>query len=97
MLSASILGTHLDAPADVIDNPDCPTVLVSWEGLGERGDLHLPFGLGPGFLSVDGFTGGTLQTAILPGEREATSELPSPGSCTQGPAEDGPAQYLVPV
>lgn len=68
-LSASMLGTHLDAPADVIDNPDCPTVLVPWEGLGESGDLHLPFGLGTGFLPVDGFTGGTLQTAILPGER----------------------------
>lgn len=69
MLCASMLGTHLDAPADVIHNPDCPTVLVSREGLGESGDLHLPFGLGTRFLSIDGFTGGTLQTAILPGER----------------------------
>lgn len=69
VLSASTLGTHLDAPADVIHNPDCPTVLVSWQGLRESGDLHLPFGLGTGFLSVDGFTGGTLQTAILPGDR----------------------------
>lgn len=69
VLSASMLGTHLDAPADVIHNPDCPTVFVSWQGLGESGDLHLAFGLGAGFLSIDGFTGGTLQTAILPGER----------------------------
>lgn len=69
VLCASMLGTHLDAPADVIHNPDCPTVLVSREGLGESGDLHLPFGLGTRFLSIDGFTGGTLQTAILPGER----------------------------
>lgn len=69
VLSASMLGTHLDAPADVIHNPDCPTVLVSWQGLGESGDLHLPFGLGTSFFSVDGFTGGALQTAILPGER----------------------------
>lgn len=97
LLSASRLGAHLDAPADVIHNPDCPTVLVSWQRLGKSGDLHLPFGLGARLLSVDGFTGGTLQAAILPGDTKGPSELQSPGSCTQGPGEDGPAQYLVPV
>lgn len=29
--------------------------------------------------------------------REATSELHGPATCTQGPGEDEPAQYLVPV
>lgn len=79
-----MLGTHLDAPADVIHNPDCPTVLVSRQGLGESGDLHLPFGLGASFLSVDGFTGGTLQTAIL-----ARGEKPHQSCPAQPPAHRG--------
>lgn len=94
---ASTLCTHLDASADVIHDLDCPAVLVAREGLGESGDLHLPFGLNTGFLSIDGFTRGALQTPILWGERSRHqgSTAKSPGH--RGPGGDGPARYLVPV
>lgn len=51
---------HLNAMGNVVNDEYCPAVLMTWEGHLELEHLHLPPGLGPCFLSVDGFAGRTL-------------------------------------
>lgn len=57
--------TYLYSRRDAVDDLDGSTVGVSRQRLADAVDLHLAFGLRAGLLAVDGFTGGTLQTAVL--------------------------------
>lgn len=61
-----MLGSpYLNAMRNVVNYEYCTAVLVAREGHLEPEHFHLPPGLGPSFLSIDGFAGRTLQTAIL--------------------------------
>lgn len=66
---------YLDAVRNVVNYEYCPAVLVTGEGYLELEYLHLPPGLGPSFLPIDGLTGRTLQTSILTQSRAPRTEL----------------------
>lgn len=57
--------SHLDTGGDVVDNPDGFGVGVARQGMGDEVKLHLPRGLCPRLLPINGLTGGALQAAIL--------------------------------
>lgn len=56
---------HLDAMRDVVNNEYSPTVFMAWEGHLEPEHLHLPPGLRPSLLPIDGFARRTLKTPVL--------------------------------
>lgn len=51
---------YLNAMRDIVNYEYCPAVLVAWERHLELEHFHLPSGLRPSFLSIDGFAGRTL-------------------------------------
>ena len=55
----------LDAMRDVVNNEYSPTVFMAWEGHLEPEHLHLPPGLRPSLLPIDGFARRTLKTPVL--------------------------------
>lgn len=55
----------LDASRDIIDDADGPGVQVARQAVGDEVVLHLPRGLGPCFLPVDGLARWALETAVL--------------------------------
>lgn len=60
-----LLPPYLYSRWYTVDDLDGAAVRVSWQRLANAVDFHLAFGLCASFLSVDGFTGGTLQAAVL--------------------------------
>lgn len=72
--SSRARAPYLDAVRNVVNYEYCPTVLMAGEGHLELEDLHLPPGLGPSFLSVDGLAGRTLQTSVLRQSRAPQTE-----------------------
>ena len=92
-----VLCAHLNASADVIHDLDCPAVPVAREGLGESGDLHLPFGLSTSFLSIDGFTRRALQTPVLQGERSRYQSSTPTSHGHGGPVGTGQRGTLLPL
>lgn len=66
---------YLDAMRNVVNYEYRPAVLMTGEGHLELEHLHLPPGLGPSFLSIDGFARRTLQTSVLRQGRMPHAEL----------------------
>lgn len=72
--SSCTRAPYLDAVRNVVNYEYCPAVLMAREGYLELEYLHLASGLGPSFLSIDGFAGRTLQTSVLRRSRVPQTE-----------------------
>lgn len=69
----AVRQTYLYCRWNAVDDLDGAAVGVSRQRLADAVDLHLALRLRARFLPVDGFTGGTLQTAVLQGGHESFS------------------------
>jgi len=58
-------SADLYASGDIVDDADGPGVQVARQAVGDEVVLHLPRGLGPRFLPVDGLACRALETSIL--------------------------------
>ena len=65
MESANLQSSDLDPSRNVINDADGLGVGVSGQTVRDDVILHLPGRLRAGFLPINGFTCGTLKTAIL--------------------------------